>query len=92
LLANVELDVPAIFRAQRVELQPGQVVAVCSPEDPITHELVSTRPRDHPDVEGVVRRQGDVLDNEYVLAWLRQFEIALDDSTLADEYRRLLAR
>jgi len=54
--------------------------------------LISTRPRDHTDAEGVVRRQGDVLGDEYVLAWLRQFEIALDDSTLVDEYRRLRAR
>ena len=92
LLADVEFDVAAIRRAQKVELQPGQVVAVCSPEDLIIYKLISTRPRDHADAESVVRRQGDALDDEYVLAWLRQFEIALDDSTLVDGYRRLRAR
>jgi hypothetical protein len=45
--------------------------------------------RDHEDAAGVVRRQGDALDDAYVLDWLRQFEQALDDSTLVAEYRRM---
>jgi hypothetical protein len=40
----------------------------------------------------VVRRQGDALDDEYVLTWLRRFEQALDDSTLVATYRRMRAR
>jgi hypothetical protein len=40
----------------------------------------------------IIRRQGDALDDDYVLGWLRQFEIALDDSTLVSEYRRLRAQ
>ena len=37
----------------------------------------------------MVRRQGDTLDDRYVLDWLRQFEMALDDSTLVATYRRM---
>jgi hypothetical protein len=45
--------------------------------------------RDHEDIRGVVRRQGNALDDDYVLDWLDQFEEALADSTLVDEYKRL---
>jgi len=31
---------------------------------------------------------GKALDDRYVVDWLRQFEQALDDSTLVAEYRR----
>jgi hypothetical protein len=55
----------------------------------ILYKLISTRPRDHEDARSVIRRQGDALDDRYVLDWLRQFELALDDSTLVAEYRRL---
>ncbi len=43
------------------------------------------------DAASVVRRQGDQLDDSSVLHWLRQFEQALDDSTLVMEYERLRA-
>lgn len=40
-------------------------------------------------IVGIIRRQGDRLDDAYILDWLRQFEQALDDSTLVQQYRRL---
>ncbi len=49
---------------------------------------MSPRPRDHADCETIIKRQGDKLDDTYVETWLRQFEIALDDSTLIQEFRR----
>ena len=54
--------------------------------------LISTRPRDHEDAQSVIRRQGPSLDDDYVFDWLRQFEQALDDSTLVAEYQRLRSR
>lgn len=53
-----------------------------------TYKVISTRPRNHEDARNVVRRQGHALDDRYVLHWLRQFEIALDDSTLVTQYRQ----
>ena len=92
LLSDVSFDAEAIRRARDVTLQPGLVASVCSPEDLIVYKLVSTRQRDHDDAESVVRRQGDALDDEYVLTWLRRFEQALNDSTLMETYRRMRAR
>jgi hypothetical protein len=91
LLADTPYDVQAIRRGRIVEVQPGATICVCSPEDLVIYKLVSTRLRDHEDASSVVRRQGDTLDDSYVLHWLRQFEQALDDSTLVAEYTRLRA-
>lgn len=91
LLADTPYDVQAIRRARIAEVQPGARISVCSPEDLVIYKLVSTRLRDHEDAASVVRRQGDTLDDGYVLHWLRQFEQALDDSTLVAEYTRLRA-
>jgi len=66
-------------------------VAVALWGEPRVTRLVSTRLRDHEDAASVVRRQCDKLDDRYVLHWLRQFEQALNDSTLVAEYTRLRA-
>ena len=92
LLAEIGFDEEAIRRARPVEVQPGVVVTICTAEDLIIYKLISTRLRDHADAESVVRRQGDALDDNYVLRWLRQFEQALDDSTLVATYQRMRAR
>lgn len=92
MLAETSFDEAAIGRARTVEIQPGLAVRVCSAEDLIVYKLVSTRMQDHLDVEGIVRRQGAALDDRYVEQWLHQFEVALDDSTLLAEYRRLQQR
>ncbi len=89
LLSETAFDAEVIRRAQPVELAPGLEAQVCSPEDLIIYKLVSTRQRDYGDAVSVIRRQGDGLDDAYVVGWLRQFEQALADSTLVSEYQRL---
>jgi hypothetical protein len=89
LLADTPYDALAIQRGRHVELQPGVTIRVCRPEDLVIYKLISTRLRDHEDAQGIVRRQGSNLDDEYVLDWLHQFEQALDDSTLVVEYKSL---
>lgn len=92
MLAETSFDEAAIARACSVEMLPGVEVRVCSAEDMIVYKLVSTRMQDHLDVEGIVRRQGAALDDRYIEQWLRQFEVALDDSSLLAEYHRLRQR
>ena len=92
MLAETSFDESVIGRAEPLEVQPGMVVRVCRAEDLIVYKLVSLRTQDHADVEGIVRRQGDQLDDTYVEKWLRLFEQALDDSTLLAQYRELRRR
>ncbi|MFZ1475357.1 MAG: hypothetical protein WBE17_10665, partial [Anaerolineae bacterium] len=89
MLAETTFDETAIGRARVMELKPGLVVRVCSPEDLIVYKMVSLRTKDRVDVEGIIKRQGNRLDDRYVENWLHLFEQALDDSTLVAEYRRL---
>ncbi len=89
LLADVGFDIEAIRRKRAVEVQEGVSIEVCSPEDLIIYKLISTRPRDHEDAKSVVQRQGKLLEHEYIEYWLRQFELALDDSTLLPAYQKL---
>jgi hypothetical protein len=92
LLADTPYDVTAVQRGVDKEVQPDFTLRVCSPEDLVIYKLISLRPRDREDAQSVIRRQGPSLDDDYVLSWLQQFERALDDSTLAREYRRLRSR
>ncbi len=89
LLADTSFDDQAIQRGQEFEIQPGIFFRLCTPEDLIIYKLISTRPRDHDDVRGVILRQDAVLDDRYVEKWLKAFEKALDDSTLLSEYQNL---
>lgn len=89
LLADTEFDREVIRRARPVVIGPEKVIYVCSAEDLLIYKLISTRPRDHEDAASIVYRQGDALDDAYVEHWLRQFELALDDSTLLEKYRLL---
>ncbi|MBI4770680.1 MAG: hypothetical protein HY784_09820 [Chloroflexi bacterium] len=92
LLADVGFDERAIRRAVEVNVLDEALLRVATAEDLIIYKLISTREMDHIDAASVVRRQGGKLDHSYVLNWLRQFELALDDSTLVAEYERLRAK
>jgi hypothetical protein len=89
LLADTDFDEAAIRRGRSIELQPGQAVRVCSPEDFIVYKLLAPRGRDYDDIVGVIQRQRDTLDDAYVIRWLREFERALDDSTLVSTYQQM---
>lgn len=88
LLAETGFDVEALSRKRQIEMM-GEQIAVCTPEDLIIYKMISTRPRDHDDVLGVIRRQDDKLDADYITSWLYQFEQALDDSTLVATYWKM---
>lgn len=92
MLADTIFDEVAIGRAKRVEVTPGKNVRVCSPEDLIIYKSLSLRARDYADVESIVKRQADTLNDVYVEKWLREFELALDESELVTNYRRLRGR
>lgn len=92
LLADLGFDREAIARAVEVEVQPGKRARICSAEDLVVYKLISTRARDHEDASSVVARQRGHLDQGYVERWLREFEQALDDSTLVATFREMVQR
>lgn len=91
LLADTPYDELAIRRGVDVEVQPGINIRMCTSEDLIIYKMISTRLRDHEDVRSVIYRQGELLDQAYIINWLQQFEQALDDSTLVLEFKRMMS-
>ncbi len=91
LLADTPYDELAIKRGREIKVEPGLCIHICSPEDLVIYKLISTRSRDHEDVKGIIRKQGDKLDKAYILDWLGQFDLALDDSTLLAEFKTLIS-
>jgi hypothetical protein len=89
LLAETSFDQAAIARSKTVKVDAGLSIRVCSAEDLVVYKLISTRSRDRADVETIIRRQGNALNDAYIVRWLYEFEAAFDDSTLVGEYRRL---
>ena len=54
IFAALPYEDVAIARAQSVKLASG-TVRICSPEDLILHKIISQRPRDREDIEGIFR-------------------------------------
>ena len=66
-----------------------KLTRVCTAEDLIIYKMLSPRASDARDFEGIIDCQGDKLDDSYIIDWLKQFEIALDDSTRIDTYQNM---
>ena len=92
MLADTVFDEAAIKRARVVTLFKGKTIRVCTAEDLVVYKMLSTRLKDRADVESVIQKQGDALDNAYIEGWLTQFEEALADSTLVQEFRKMRGR
>jgi hypothetical protein len=89
MLADTVFDEIAIERKTEVSLTTGEKIKVCSTEDLIINKMLSTRIKDRADIESIIQKQGDHLDDGYIEDWLEQFEESLSDSTLLQEFRNL---
>jgi hypothetical protein len=92
MLADTIFDETAIGRASDIDFTPGKSIRVCTAEDLIVYKMLSTRTKDRADVESVVQKQGDTLDDAYIENWLTQFQEALADSTLIRDFRKIRTR
>jgi hypothetical protein len=91
IFAALPYEEAAIARARRIKLAGGSV-RICTPEDLILHKIVSQRPRDHEDVEGVFRYRHAELDYAYLDPRVDELADALADSSLRDWYQGLRQR
>ncbi|MBW2064031.1 MAG: nucleotidyltransferase [Deltaproteobacteria bacterium] len=90
-LSDTMFDRKVIERAIEIEIEAGIRVKLCTAEDLIIYKMLSTRGSDAQDFEGIIDHLGEALDDKYVMDWLKQFETALDDSTLINTYKRMRA-
>lgn len=92
MLADTIFDETAIRRARDIDVAPEKSIRVCTAEDLIIYKMLSTRAKDRVDVESIVQKQGDALDDAYIENWLAQFEEALNDGALIRDFRKIRAR
>ena len=90
-LAILPYEQQALDRAIRVDIG-GVQVPVCRPEDLIIYKAISEREQDWLDIQGVLNRQGQALDQGYISEWLRQFAQALERPELMQRYEALLEK
>ena len=64
----------------------GVTFPVCTAEDLIIHKAISERPQDWLDIEGVLQRQQDKLDQAYIRQWLLEFANLLEKQELLHKY------
>jgi hypothetical protein len=88
IFAGLPFEEEAIGRAKPEELGSA-TVKVCAPEDLILHKILSSRPRDLEDVEGIVRARGDTLDRERLDRVIRALAVDLESPEILDFWRGL---
>jgi hypothetical protein len=91
IFAALPYEEAAIARARTINLKNG-AVRICAPEDLILHKIVSPRPRDHEDIEGVFRYRHVELDYDYLDPRVEELADALADRSMLDWYRALRER
>lgn len=75
-------------RIVKVELEPGKVIRLCSPEDLVIHKAIAGRPQDVRDIEGIVYRQRNRLDVSTIRRWLHVFAGLLDNPEVVERFER----
>lgn len=91
ILAGHPWEDEAIARAVDVPVG-SRTCRFCTAEDLVVLKLVSERPRDREDVEGVILRQGAALDREYLDRKVRDLAAGLERAEIQEFYRDCLAR
>ncbi len=66
MLADTVFDEAAINRADEIMLVTGEAIRVCLAEDLVIYKMLSTRIIDRADVESIILKQGDILDDGYI--------------------------
>lgn len=74
-------------RAVGCKLGEGTVM-ICSAEDLIVHKAVAGRPQDLTDIEGIIMRQGNKLDVNYIRKWLKDFSDLLEMPELFERFEK----
>jgi hypothetical protein len=75
----------AAARAQTVTINAVSF-PVCTAEDLIVHKVISERPQDWLDIEGVLQRQAGQLDINYLNEWVAQFAELLEKQEIWERY------
>lgn len=88
ILAGLPFEEEAIARARTEQLGTARV-RVCTPEDLVVMKILSDRPRDLTDVEGIVARVGPSLDREWLNPLIEGLAADLERPEILTAWRRI---
>ena len=91
VVASLPYEHAAIGRAVTIPIG-NRPVRICTAEDLILHKIISERPRDRDDVEGVIIRQSSSLDRGYLDPKVQELAAGLERPEIADYYRTCLKK
>lgn len=74
-------------RTIEYKLEADKSVRLCSAEDLIIHKAVAGRAQDVRDIEGIVYRQGNKLNTNYIRQWLTEFTQVTGDQEILKRFR-----
>jgi predicted nucleotidyltransferase len=77
-------------RSQIIEIEKGNSVRICSAEDLIIHKAVAGRQRDLEDIKGIIFRNGDSIEIEYIREWLKEFSLILETDEVLNRFENYL--
>jgi hypothetical protein len=89
VLARLSFEDEAIARAVPLDVG-GAVVRFATAEDLVLHKIVSDRPRDREDLEGIVIRQKHRLDLAYLRPRVSELARALQSPSMVEDLERML--
>jgi predicted nucleotidyltransferase len=87
IFALLPFEMNALRRARSVRLA-GRDVRVVTPEDLIVMKIISERPQDLADAEGLTRRRVHELDLVYLDPLVREMATSLERPDILDRWRR----
>jgi hypothetical protein len=90
IIAQNALEKAAIERARPMKVGPCKVMIV-SAEDLFLHKLLSDRPRDREDAEGIAMRRRN-LDRRYIMSWVKKIANVAGGAALARSAEKLLMK
>lgn len=86
IFAVLPFEIAAVRRARTVRLA-GRDIRVVTPEDLILMKVISERPRDVTDAEGLTRRRLDELDLGYLDPLVREMATLLERPEILERWR-----
>lgn len=86
IFAKLPYEFKAIRRSKPMRVQ-GEWIQVCTPEDLIVHKIISDRPRDREDIQGIISSAKDRLNKRYLDPIVKELAKALAKPELLKFYR-----
>jgi hypothetical protein len=87
IFALLPFEIVALRRARSVRLA-GRTVRVVTPEDLIVMKIISERPRDLADAEGLTRRRIRELDLDYLEPLVREMATSLERPEILERWHQ----